>query len=255
MSEVNDAFKGVLTVSNNPDTQQNPDENADFSYDGYQVVRGEFFAHLFEPSVSFKNEKVSVNAACLRKLPETEYVQFLVNPTEKMLAVKPCREEDKDSFQWASGEGKKRKPKTITCRIFYAKLMNLMNWNPQYRYKILGKLVRTATDTLFVFDLSSAQTFISSKKDDPNSRKAMYPEEWKNQFGVPYNDHQNTMNVSIFDDYAVFRINRDEEEKKEDSANEDNLSTDLSGSEETTNSDSQADAATAEQPTVHPVSG
>ena len=54
----------------------------EFSYEGYQVVRGEFFAHLFEPSVTIANEKVSVNSACIRKLPNTEYVQFLVNPKE-----------------------------------------------------------------------------------------------------------------------------------------------------------------------------
>ena len=73
-------------------------EDSSFSYDGYQVVRGEFFAHLFEPSVTLNNEKVSVNAACIRRLPQTDYVQFLVNPTEKKLAVKPCSEDTKDSF-------------------------------------------------------------------------------------------------------------------------------------------------------------
>ena len=40
-----------------------------FSYDGYQVVRGEFFAHTFEPSITFNNCKVSVNSACVNKLP------------------------------------------------------------------------------------------------------------------------------------------------------------------------------------------
>ena len=113
----------------------------EFSYEGYQVVRGEFFAHLFEPSVTIANEKVSVNSACIRKLPNTEYVQFLVNPKEKKLAVRPCDEMAKDSFCWAGvGTDGKRKPKTISCRIFFAKVMNLMGWNPDYRYKILGKL-------------------------------------------------------------------------------------------------------------------
>ena len=97
----------------------------DFTYDGYQVVRGEFFAHLFEPSVTLSKEKVSVNTACLRKLPGVDYVQFLVNPTEKKLAVKPSSEDIKDSFRWTSGEGKRRKPKSITCRIFFAKIMSL----------------------------------------------------------------------------------------------------------------------------------
>ena len=141
-----------------PDKAQEAKE--EFSLDGYQVVRGEFFAHLFEPSVTFNDEKVAVNVACLRKLPEVEYVQFLVNPGEKKLAVKPCTEDTKDSFRWASGdEPGKRKPKHITCRIFYAKVLNLMGWSPDYRYKILGKLIRTATDQIFVFDLSCAETY------------------------------------------------------------------------------------------------
>ena len=31
----------------------------EFSYEGYVVVRGVFFAHLFEPSVTFNDEKVA----------------------------------------------------------------------------------------------------------------------------------------------------------------------------------------------------
>ena len=69
-----------------------------FSYDGYQVVRGEFFAHTFEPSITFNNCKVSVNSACVNKLPDVDYVQILVNPTQKKLAVRPCGEDEKDSF-------------------------------------------------------------------------------------------------------------------------------------------------------------
>ena len=153
-------------------------EDKSFSYDGYQVVRGEFFAHIFEPSVTLNREKVSVNVACLRKLPGTEYVQFLVNPTEKKLAVKPSSEEIKDSFRWCSGEGKNRKPKTITCRIFSGKVMSLMNWNPEYRYKILGKLIRAKSDLLFVFDLNCAETYRCREggKDSP-SRSPLYPDK------------------------------------------------------------------------------
>ena len=146
MSKEENVTTKQLSISDLPQT--------DFSYEGYEVVRGEFFAHLFEPSVTFNNEKVSVNTACINKLPNIDYVQFLVNPKEKKLAVKPCTEEMKDSFVWASkGEDGKRKPKTVSCRIFFAKVMNLMNWNPEYRYKILGKLIRTQSDLIFVFDV------------------------------------------------------------------------------------------------------
>lgn len=39
-------------------TNENYIKEEEFSYDGYQVVRGEFFAHLFEPSVTFKDTNV-----------------------------------------------------------------------------------------------------------------------------------------------------------------------------------------------------
>ena len=50
---------------------QEPAEVLDdtFSFDGYQVVRGEFFAHTFEPSITFNNNRLYVNMACLNKLP------------------------------------------------------------------------------------------------------------------------------------------------------------------------------------------
>lgn len=224
-------------------------EDPHFSYDGYQVVRGEFFAHLFEPSVTLSKEKVSVNAACIRKLPDVEYVQFLVNPTEKKLAVKPCQEEMKDSFRWSSGEGKKRKPKSITCRIFFAKILHLMGWSPEYRYKILGKLYRTSSDLLFVFDLTSAETYgIRSSGAKNASRTAIYPEEWKNQFGVPVKEHQDTIHVNIFDDYAVFRIDREEEENAKEKQTHDTApeSNHLPGSEEESHPDSQTDPSRTE---------
>src|SRR5574344_3158421 len=80
--------------------QQNIDtiEDVNFDYEGYQVVRGEYFAHLYEPSITFNRCKVSLNTACIRKLPNVDYVQILVNPDTLKLAVRPCEEDEKDSF-------------------------------------------------------------------------------------------------------------------------------------------------------------
>ena len=239
--------KRLLSQDYSPDgsNERSADETADFSYDGYQVVRAEFFAHLYEPSVTLNRETVSVNAACLRKLPDFEYVQFLVNPGEKKLAVKPCSEDMKDSFRWCTGDGKKRKPKKITCKIFFAKVMSLMDWDPRYRYKILGKLIRAKDDSLFVFDLSSAEAYHNRIKGEPDpSRSPHYPEEWKNQFGIPATEHQDIQQISIFDDYTVFRIERSEEigARKDAKENVDELgepARDYFGHEETAYPDPQ----------------
>ena len=221
-------------------------QESSFSYDGYQVVRGEFFAHLFEPSVTLNKDKVSVNAACIRKLPKTEYVQFLVNPKEKKLAVKPSTEESKDSFRWTTiGQDGKRKPKDISCKIFFAKIMQLMDWDPSFRYKILGKLIRANNDLLFVFDLACAEAYRKRTSNGEQSfRRPFYPEDWNSQFGVPVREHQDTVLVNIFDDYTVFQIQKEEEEQY---AGRHNF-----GHEEEPNKDSSIDSFHDQESEAHP---
>lgn len=193
-------------------------EDDDFSYEGFQVVRGEFFSHIYEPTFTFSDYKVNVNTACVKKLPDVDYIQLLVNPVEKKLVVRPCGEDEKDSLRWSTKSIKKRAPKKITCKIFYAKVLSMMNWNPEYRYKLLGKLIKSGEEYLFVFDLNSPEIFVKSVKEGEKaklSRKPTYPEEWKNQFGVPVEDHQNNLQINIFNGYTVFSVHNNEESKPE----------------------------------------
>lgn len=186
-------------------------EDTTFSYAGFQVVRGEFFSHIYEPSITFNDYKVYVNATCIKKLPQCDFIQILVNPDDYKLAVRPCSEEEKDSFRWCSATAK-RNPKQITCRMFFAKVMSLMNWNPSYRYKLLGKLIRSNNELLFLFDLKTPEIYQRTIKDDgkvKTSRSPIFPEEWKNQFGLPVEEHRNALRVNIFDGYAVFGLEKD----------------------------------------------
>lgn len=182
-----------------------------FSFDGFQVVRGEFFAHTYEPSLTFADCKVYVNTACIRKLAEFDYVQMLVNPDQKKLAVRPCSETEKDSFRWCSATDK-RSPKQITCKIFFAKVFSLMGWDPKDRYKLLGKLIRANKQILFVFDLTSPEVYKRNVSEDgkvKTSRTPNYPSNWQNQFGVPVTEHQGGLIVNIFNESAVFGLEKD----------------------------------------------
>lgn len=183
----------------------------DFNYDGYQVVRGEFFAHLNEPSITFNNFKVNLNTACINKLPDIGYIQFLVNPDTKKLIVKPCSENIKDSYLCCSYNRKngKKKPKYISCKVFCMKLSELMNWNTDYKYKLLGKLICSNGEYIFLFDLTSTEVFLreySDGKKIKNSRIPVFPEEWKNQFGLPVEEHKKSFQVNVFDGYVVFGV-------------------------------------------------
>lgn len=181
----------------------------DFDFDGFQVVRREFFAHLREPSVTFNNCKLYVNSAALSKFPEYDYAQVIVNSEKKILALQPCYEEARDSFQWCSSKNGKRKPKAITCKLFFAKIVALMGWNPDYRYKMLGKVVHANGMYLLAFDLTSAETYRRTAGDDQKprySRKAIFPVEWQDQFGLPYNEHKQSLQINTFDGYAIIAV-------------------------------------------------
>ena len=181
----------------------------DFDFDGFQVVRREFFAHTREPSCTFNNCKFYVNSACLSKFPTSDFAQVLINRENKILALRPCPEGARDSFQWCTLSKGKRKPKAITCRLFFAKVVSMMEWDPNHRYKMLGKIIHSNNEYLLAFDLSSCETyqrtFIEGEKPK-TSRTPVYPADWQNQFGLPYNEHKQSMKINIVDGYAVYSI-------------------------------------------------
>ena len=126
------------------------------------------------------------------------------------MVIRPCREDVKDSFCWCTAQ---RKPRTITCKGFYAMLLSRLHWNPDYRYKFLGKMIRSNGGYLFVFDLTGPEIYqrqITTGEDGKEKKKTrrtpIYPEDWKNQFGLPAEEHQKAVQINIFDGYAVFGI-------------------------------------------------
>ena len=204
-SQMNERVRGQVDII----------EDNSFSYDDFQVVRGEFFAHVFEPSITFVDSKVYVNTACIKKITDTDYAQILISKEQKKLLVRPCSEDERDSFRWCSATAK-RSPKQVTCRPLFAILCKEMNWDPDYRYRFVGKLIRSNGELLFLFDLTSPEIFLREVSDDgkvKNSRKPSYPEQWLSQFGIPAKEHASRTKLTVFEDYTVITLTDDTKKK------------------------------------------
>ena len=142
----------------------------DFSYDGYQVVRRELFAHLREPAVVIRRDSVTFNTACIAGLEDAVYIQILVNQDNKRMVVRKCEENDKDALRWCVAKPDKRKSRKMTNKIFSAMMYEMMGWNLDCRYKILGHKITFEDETIYVFDLMETEIFLDikgkiSKKD------------------------------------------------------------------------------------------
>ena len=174
---LNDLLPDSLNQEEQPNTQQpslaKDDEILDmsggFDFDNYQVVRREFFAHIKEPSVTFNECKLYVNAACLSQFPNASYAQVLINQKKKILALRPCEEGARDSFMWCNSSNSKRKAKSITCKLFFAKLVSLMDWNPNYRYVQSAFIDFTCNVDCRIFKVE----FVSAVNDDIIVRKIL----------------------------------------------------------------------------------
>ena len=204
-SQLNEKVRGQIDII----------EDDSFSYDDFQVVRGEFFAHVFEPSITFVDSKVYVNTACIKKVTTTDYVQILISKEQKKLVVRPCSEDERDSIRWCSATAK-RTPKQVTCRPLFAILCDEMNWNPQYRYKFLGKMIRANNELLFLFDLTAPEIYLREVSDEgkvKNSRQPQFPEQWKSQFGIPAKEHAAKTKLNVFEGYTVIKISEDAKRK------------------------------------------
>lgn len=211
----------------------------DFSYEGYQVVRRELFAHLREPAVVIRRDSVTFNTACIAGLEDAVYIQILVNQESRRMVVRKCEENDKDALRWCVAKPDKRKSRKMTNKIFSAMMYEMMEWNLDCRYKILGHKITFEDETIYVFDLMETEIFLDikgkrAKKDTESqfttekansieetasnstdnersveeikrkNRIPFYPKEWKDSFGLPVEEHRKALEINMLDGYAEF---------------------------------------------------
>lgn len=232
------------TIENAENIDQKALELAqDFSYDGYQVVRRELFAHLREPAVVIRRDSVTFNTACIAGLEDAVYIQILVNQDNKRMVVRKCEENDKDALRWCIEKPDKRKSRKMSNKLFSAMMYDMMGWNTDCRYKILGHKITHEDETMYIFDLLETEIFMDTKrkkKANPDSvekkeelvtaetdqtpeqnqeeiaakvarklnRIPFYPKNWKNSFGLSVEEHKKALETNLTDGYIEFSATR-----------------------------------------------
>ena len=163
------------------DTTPSPDNG---STSGYQVVRAGFFREQI-PSVTLSRGRLHFNNLCYRRLHEPAYVELLLNPVERLLAIRPCTEEHPNAIRWTHTNGKKAGTRGIGAAPFISILMDLMGWNREYRYCIRGYARRKEGTVAMFFDLYEPEVHIRLVGENGEVKKLKgYPAEWAGQFGL-----------------------------------------------------------------------
>lgn len=190
-----------------------------FSYDGYQVVRKELFAHLRDPAIVIRKDSITFNTACISGLEDVVYVHVMFNSALKRIVVRGCDENDKDALRWCIAKPDKRKSRKMSCKPFSELVYNEMGWDSDCRYKILGYRINFEGETLYVFDLLVPEIFHEGQKRKKgesapqseetkpvNTRKGFYPDDIAGTFGVPVEEHLKESEVKQIDGYVSMGI-------------------------------------------------
>lgn len=186
---------------------------AGFNFEGYQVVRREFFSHKFDPSLTIRSNGITFNNACIAKMEEVVYVQVLINPDSGKLVVRPCDEGDRDAIRWCIARDDKRKSRQISCSMFTAKLYDLMGWETLYRYKMQGTRISYQGESLYVFDLTSTEVYIPTTQEssDPDAKPkkkstVRFLADWRDSFGMPVQEHAQSTQINLEEGFDTMEV-------------------------------------------------
>lgn len=191
-SQLDDIFSSAKPVDG-----EEPEAVADLA--GYQVTRAELFSHTYEPAITIWPTRIKFNMACLRRFPGVAHIQILIHPEQRRLIIRPCLPDAPDSLRWAKGGGEKElSNRDMLCRIFAAKVFDLMKWDSEYRYKMLGRPAVYQEEMLFLFKLTDFELFMGGKK-----RRSYLPGEWRDYFGAPVESHEEQYKIDLADGYIT----------------------------------------------------
>ena len=82
---------------------------------------------------------------------------------------------------------------------------------------MLGKLIHSNDEYLLAFDLTATEVYQRTTPEGgkpKTSRTPVFPAEWQDQFGLPFNEHKQSMQINIVEGYAVYSIKDNTEENK-----------------------------------------
>lgn len=203
-------------------------QSGDFDLRKFEVARSQFFDIVQKICVTFSVEGIQFSTDCIRKLDNCYRIEMLVNPNEKLFAVRPCTEKVKNAIQWVKKTRNLYYSRSISCAAYIKTLYDIFGWNLNYKYRIRGIRRQKEDEAIIIFDLNETEIFIS--QDDVSAADAeateespllekiepfttgpkkdimAYPNTWANNFGNDYYSQSQAKELALLKDEDDWKI-------------------------------------------------
>jgi len=181
-------------------------KHGDIDFRGYEIARTQFFTSASMISVTFSNRCIRFSSDCIRKFENTEYIDLLVHPYERVCIARPCSAEYRNKMRWAKLRNGKMYVREISGAAFLATLYDLFNWNPAYKYRLRGEIVQFDGECVVSFDISEPEIIIPCDITPTHdmyiikqTKKAsvILPQSCKDNFGDSYYSYISRSNIKL----------------------------------------------------------
>ena len=137
-------------------------EAGQFDLREFEVVDFKLFDDSQVSSISIQEKSIRFSTSCIRKMACGPYVELLVHPIKRKLAIRPTTKENRYGIVWTKGS--RGIPRDIAGKAYIDKLFDIFGWRKDYRYKLYGCVYRDGVELACIFSDMDASVYI--KKED-----------------------------------------------------------------------------------------
>lgn len=216
------------------------DQAAENGIDLYSMDEGEVVTFMATDVSTQTTKKVTVTRGTCYQYSDYGYGSYLTY--KYTVQFGKCEENDKDALRWCIEKPDKRKSRKMSNKLFSAMMYDMMGWDMDCRYKILGYKITHEDETMYIFDLTETEIFMDTKRkkkvkaeaaekneavaattNQTSEQKAeevtakvarklnripFYPKDWQNSFGLPVAEHKKALETNLADGYIEFSSTR-----------------------------------------------
>lgn len=139
-------------------------EEGAFDFRGYEVADFKLFDDQQVPAIMFHNDSIHFNLSCIRKMACGNYIEILIHPVLKKIAIRPTTKDNRNKIQWATGSDTTLSSRTIACKAYIRTLYQLFGWDPDFNYKLYGVIYHDGKYNACVFSDINASVYIDKEQ-------------------------------------------------------------------------------------------
>ncbi len=136
----------------------------EFDFREFQVVDFKLFDDQCVPAVLIGRNEIKFSQSCIKDMKCGNYVELLVHPVKKQLAIRPADKDNKYALQWAKGDKTHQMNRGVGCKAFRSVLSDIFECGDFDKYKIYGRIYRDGNTAVCIYTRYDACAYIRKEQ-------------------------------------------------------------------------------------------